>query len=90
MAIPIRAILYFKNRENAVECARDLWDQRIRAEVLMPPPASAGSETGDWLVRARQDLVPELATIRAANDLLAASASRHDGVYDGWEAALQR
>jgi hypothetical protein len=81
--------LYFADRETAAGCARELWDEHFRAAVLMPAPAD--QETGgEWVVRARQDMVPTLLAIRSAGEVMEAMASRYTGTYDGWEAAERR
>jgi hypothetical protein len=77
--------LYFTSPEAAESGAVEGRDAGYACEVRDPLP----EYPGQWsLVCERQDAVLDIDGVRNADDLFQGIADRHDGDFDGWEAAV--
>ena len=77
--------LYFGSREAAEAGAPEARAVGYSCEVRDPLP----EYPGQWLLLCeRHDAVLDIAGVRQADDLFQGIADRHQGVFDGWEAAV--
>jgi len=75
--------LYFPEKRAAEEAAVELRSLGFSAEDRL------GADGVNWLVLARQELVPSEEAIATARQQMEEIARRGDGEYDGWEAEVQ-
>ncbi len=72
--------LYFPTHGAACAAASELRQGGIRTQERL------GADGVNWLVLARQDVVPTEHSIAATRQLMESLVRRHGGEYDGWEA----
>lgn len=72
--------LYFPKREAAAATAADLRRRGFATEERL------GADGMNWLVLARQEIVPSEETLAAVRQVMENLAQDHGGEYDGWEA----
>jgi len=75
--------LYLPSKVGAVEVAARLRSQGFSTEERR------GADGINWLVLAKQEVVPSEAAIAAARTLMEEVAGGAGGEYDGWEAEVR-
>ena len=75
--------LYFPTKEAAREVSAKLRDQGFSIEQRL------GADGENWLLLARQDMVPSEEKIAAIRKMMEDLSESFGGEYDGWEAELR-
>jgi len=87
-AADIRYFLYVPRERDANAAAWTLCRRGFQAGTDQPSGSNAYGS--DWAVIARQNHVPSITYIRSTRSLFSALAAKYNGVYDGWEASIER